>query len=180
MVSITDDMLKLIVRADFENGELYWLPRDRSLFYDDRSCNTWNTRYAGKPAMTHIDIHGYRTGKILDRLFSHHRLMWFMAFGEWPDEIDHINRNTLDNRIVNLRSVTKTENQRNKSRSKNCTSGVMGVTFYKRTGRWRAHITIKSRHVHIGYFDTFDQAVSARLMAQKEHGFHPTHGVNNA
>lgn len=74
--------------------------------------------------------------------------------------IDHINRNTLDNRKSNLRIVTKFENNLNKG---NNTSGCVGVTWDKSKQKWQ--VTIKKKY--IGRFDDFKEAVNARKQAEK-------------
>lgn len=74
--------------------------------------------------------------------------------------IDHINRNTLDNRKSNLRIVTKFENNLNKG---NNTSGCVGVTWDKNKQKWQ--VTIKKKF--IGRFDDFKEAVNARKQAEK-------------
>lgn len=74
--------------------------------------------------------------------------------------IDHINRNTLDNRKSNLRIVTKFENNLNKG---NNTSGCVGVTWDRSKQKWQ--VTIKKKY--IGRFYNFEEAVNARKQAEK-------------
>jgi hypothetical protein len=75
-------------------------------------------------------------------------------------EVDHINHETLDNRLSNLRMVTKKENQQNRrsANSNNNSSGLRGVWFDKRNQKWRAHAKLDGRKVHIGYYDTMEEA----------------------
>jgi hypothetical protein len=105
-----------------------------------------------------------------------HRLIWRYHNGDIPAGmvIDHINGVHTDNRIENLRCVTRTENQRNMRRPKNNTSGRIGV--YRVGKRWMASITVANRSVHIGMFDLFEDAVTARAVKEKQLGFHPNHG----
>lgn len=81
--------------------------------------------------------------------------------------IDHSNQNKLDNRKTNLRYATKSENRINSKLRTNNTSGVQGVGFER--GKWRARITINKKYIHLGIFDKFEDAVIARLKAEKEY-----------
>jgi hypothetical protein len=90
-------------------------------------------------------------------------------------QIDHINNNSLDNRIANLRLVTGAENVKNKRKYNNNQSGHTGV--YKIGSKWRAVIGCDGRTIHIGMFDSIDKAISARLSKQKEMGFTGGHGL---
>lgn len=67
-------------------------------------------------------------------------------------EVDHINRDTLDNRKSNLRSVDRTLNSYNKGLQSNNTSGSKGVAFHKPTRKWRARIIHKGHEFHLGLF----------------------------
>lgn len=76
-------------------------------------------------------------------------------------EVDHINMDTLDNRTCNIRYCTHQQNQINQGLQKNNTSGVVGVSFYKPRNKFRARIKISGKDIHLGYYDTFDDAVKA-------------------
>ena len=87
-------------------------------------------------------------------------------------EIDHINGQRADNRAANLRDVDKAENQKNAARRSDNTSGVTGVYWDKTSKRWRATL----RSTTVGGFERKEDAVAARLAAQRAHGFHENHG----
>lgn len=89
-----------------------------------------------------------------------------------PDhlEVDHINRNGLDNRKKNLRNVPPFINQRNKTKQSNNTSGVTGVDFTK-DGKWRVRWVVKKGEVKSALFDTFEEAVKYRKQKEKENGY---------
>lgn len=106
-----------------------------------------------------------------------HRLAWFYHYGVWPDkQIDHINRDSTDNRICNLREVTNSENARNRKIQSNNTSGATGVQWDIRAGKWLSRIKINGKLIHIGLFDNFEEAVAARKEEAKKHGFTENHG----
>lgn len=70
-----------------------------------------------------------------------HRLIWVYHNGYWEEnEIDHINRVRTDNRIENLRAVSKSCNARNTTTQLRSTSGIKGVVWSNKENRWRAHI----------------------------------------
>lgn len=77
-------------------------------------------------------------------------------------EIDHINLDTFDNRRCNIRYCTHQQNQINQPLQKNNISGVSGVSFYPARHKFRARIKVSGRDIHLGYYDTFDDAVRAR------------------
>jgi hypothetical protein len=81
-----------------------------------------------------------------------------------PDEgleVDHINRNRLDNRRCNLRAVTHAVNTKNNSLSKRNKSGFRGVSLDKPSGRWKASISKGGKQFHLGYFDNKADAARA-------------------
>ena len=124
-----------------------------------------------------INKEGYRVMGIQGKRFYAHRLAWLWVYGKFPSkEIDHINGNRLDNRIPNLRDVTKQENRKNQKIHKKNTSGVMGVYWSKDRKIWRVKISCNKKQLHIGCYKEFDDAVEARKEAERKYGFHPNHG----
>ena len=111
---------------------------------------------------------GYLRLWLQSRLYLAHRLAWLYMNGEWPkDQLDHINRNRSDNRISNLREVTNKQNGQNKSKSSNNTSGHAGVSWHKHGSKWQAHIKHNQKLIHLGCFNTIEEALSARKAAEK-------------
>ena len=82
-------------------------------------------------------------------------------------EVDHKNGNPLDNRRENLREATHHQNMMNKSSYKNSRSGVKGVWFREKRGRWEAQIRFNSRTIHLGTFEDIKDAIGARRNAEK-------------
>jgi len=83
--------------------------------------------------------------------------------------VDHINRDTLDNRKANLRFVDRSENSWNTKLCARNTSGVKGVTFNASHGRWVARISVRGVRLHIGSFIALEDAKEAITQARKEH-----------
>lgn len=112
---------------------------------------------------------GYLRIGIEGTLYYAHRLVWLFAHGRWPkEEIDHINRQRVDNRLVNLREATRGENQRNMGLIKSNRSGYRGVYWAAKSGKWGATIKIKRRSMHLGLFDLKEDAYAARLTKEAE------------
>jgi hypothetical protein len=128
-------------------------------------------RRAGTPAGT-TRADGYRYVLFNGRRVLEHRIAWALHHGCWPSaQIDHINGIRNDNRLCNLRLASVAENNRNRPKQSNNTSGFKGVSFHKGTGRFHARITFQKRCHSLGYFVTAQEAHQAYACAVKEmHG----------
>jgi len=84
-------------------------------------------------------------------------------------EVDHRNCNPLDNRRDNLRIATRGQNNMNKGAQSNSVTGIKGVSFDKRTGKFHAKITVNGSQKFLGYFKTKEQAEAAYAEAAKLH-----------
>lgn len=83
--------------------------------------------------------------------------------------IDHKNHNTLDNRKENLRVATVSQNQMNTGIRINNTSGATGVYKYKSAEKWFARIKINQKTIHLGTFNSFEDALNARIKAEEKY-----------
>jgi hypothetical protein len=72
--------------------------------------------------------------------------------------VDHVNRNPLDNRKENLRVIPSWGNSQNISLLSNNKSGIRGVSWHKKLGKWRAKAVINKKHHHLGYFENIEEA----------------------
>lgn len=106
---------------------------------------------------------GYTVVNAGGNAYLAHRLAWFFVYGEWPSKhIDHINGDRADNRISNLRDVSQQTNVHNQTKPQSHnTSGLLGVSLHKPTGRWRASIKVNGKNRHLGMFDDKQEASKA-------------------
>lgn len=171
------EALRELLVYEPETGLLFWRPRGAAWFRDHRRAAAWNARYAGTEALTVRRRGGYLAGYVLRKDCKAHRVAWALSYGAWPiGEIDHINGDAGDNRIANLREVTRIENCRNMSRRRCNSSGVIGVMWSKRQHKWLAKITVNYRVFSLGSYQSFDEAVAVRKRAERQFGFHENHG----
>lgn len=175
---IDPEILHKLLVADFDTGKLVWKHRDRLFFMDDASFKKWNTKWAGKPAFTSKTNLGYAQGSILNIKFTGHAVIWAMKYGKWPThQIDHINGNRFDNRIVNLRDVPQSINVRNSAKNSKNTSGMCGVRWEKTRSKWYVYGRAGGPIKNLGRFDCFAMAVRARAQFNKNNGFSSRHGT---
>lgn len=167
-----------LIRYWPSGGVFYWRERPSKYFSCDKACEVWNAHWSGKPAGA-IDTKGYISITIGKKTTRAHRLAYFLIHGEWPKvSMDHINGIKTDNRWVNLRHATRSENQRNQKRLSTNTSGHKGVVFDKTNGTWYFQMRQNdgSRFTKTG-FKTKEEAVAAcRIMREKLHGQFANHG----
>ena len=153
-------------------NELFaYCPATGKLF---NNANRGKGKMGGEAGSNHNK--GYRWVFVDGRRYLTHRVIWMMLYGNWPREIDHINHLRADNRLKNLREVSQTENFRNQTKYTNNTSGVCGVVFNKRSGKWKAQMRVCGQSKGFGeYYHWFD-AVCARKSAEHKYGYHINHG----
>lgn len=83
--------------------------------------------------------------------------------------MDHINRNTFDNRRNNLRTANYSQNSQNRTKQSNNTSGVIGVSFDNQSGVWKARVNIDKHQYTVYRGTSFEEAVIARLKAENKY-----------
>ena len=119
-----------------------------------------------------MDGHGYLCTQINGKHHKIHRIVYCMHHGYFPEnEIDHINRIRHDNRIENLREVSRSCNLRNSKLASDNKSGIKGINWNKRDKRWKAEISVNKKKIYLGYFKNFDSAVVARYIAELKYSW---------
>lgn len=111
---------------------------------------------------------GYIVIKIDGKSHKAHRLAWLYVTGNHPSEqIDHKNRIKSDNRFDNLREANTETNCQNQGIRKNNTSGFQGVHKQKQNNKWCASISVGMKRLHLGYFESAEEAGVVYLEAKK-------------
>jgi hypothetical protein len=124
---------------------------------------------AGKQSQGCVDkSNGYRRLCVNGKQYYAHRLAWLYMTGEWPaEQIDHINVDRADNRFTNLRQANNAQNnQRSKARADSKT-GVLGVSWHNKAGKYVAQIRHLGRTIYLGLHDSVDAAVIVRQAAER-------------
>lgn len=87
-----------------------------------------------------------------------HKIIFLMHYGYTPRIVDHIDGNTLNNKIENLRYATLSQNQHNRAASKNNTSGFKNVSWCKRTKKWQVNLAVNGKSMGFGRFEDIELA----------------------
>lgn len=115
-----------------------------------------------------------------DKQMFAHRAAYLMYHGELPKFIDHINGDSFDNRIENLRPATRLENNRNCAVQKNSKTGITGVTKRKKDGKYIAMIGHEGKNIYLGTFEDIESATKSRKHAEKLLGYHENNGLRKS
>jgi len=168
------DILRELVSVT-PDGRLFWRNRPRSYFSSDKDWKRWNSRYAEKEAFNTANAYGYKTGRVLGVSIYAHRVVWALHTGAWPYPfLDHINGIRSDNRVENLRVVSKQENNRNARKRVDNKSGHTGIT--KVGDRFQVNVRFNGKQKTVGYYRDLNEAISVRDQAYKTFGYSERHG----
>ena len=143
---------------DYKDGELYWKVRPANCIHigDKAGC---------------LDTNNYYKIGINRKFYGNHRLIFAMHHNYFPRQIDHIDRNTKNNKIENLRDATNAQNQWNTLKNPRNTSGYKNVIFRKDKQVWVCRFKVNGKHIMRGYFKTAKEANELAIQLRKEfHG----------
>ena len=146
--------LRELLDYDAETGRFVWRQANKRV-----KAGTV-AGYVGNDGYVRIRASGTR--------FLAHRLAWFYVHGTWPaGEIDHINGDRSDNRIANLRDVSRLTNRQNMRRAQaDNRSGLLGVSLTN--NRCKASIRSGGKNHHLGYFASPEAAHAAYVAAKRQ------------
>ena len=148
--------------------------RERLNYDSETGVFTWRMNRGSRARLGSVvgsdDMHGYKTVRLGNRSYKLHRLAWLHTHGIWPTgDIDHINGVRTDNRIMNLRDVSRKVNLQNQRKAPNNKStGVLGVYIDKYRRRYYSTISVNNKSVGLGSFDTIQEAQEAYVAAKRK------------
>ena len=152
-------------------GALLWKPVDEIIMPGKGVAQRWNKLYADMEAFTSIDGEGYLYGQLSNTFYKAHRIIWKMQTDEEPDQIDHKDRNKLNNAWSNLRKSSAFGNATNRGMRSDNTSGFTGVTKTP-SGSWM----VKLGNQYLGTYKDLDEAINIRDQALSASSYDPSHG----
>ncbi|UIW10530.1 HNH endonuclease [Aeromonas phage BUCT695] len=139
--------MELLDYLEYSKGKLFWKksPASRCKVGDE---------------VGNISKSGYREFSLKGKRYYTHRVIWFIHKGTWPEIIDHINNDRLDNRIENLREATQFQNAHNVI-ARNCTSSYKGVYWDKQCSKWKSSCFAFGKKHFCGTFTSEWEAAEA-------------------
>lgn len=150
---------------DYRDGDLYWTKSpSRSI----KAGMKAGSIYFDKVAMKKSIVIRFKKER-----YKAHRIVWVWHGNslESKQDVDHIDGNALNNNINNLRACTSKQNQENrKGANKNSTTGIRGVFLSKnkKIKRWRAEVRHNGKTLHLGTYDTIEEAERVVVSKRKE------------
>lgn len=160
-IELTQDYLKSILKYDHETGIFTWISASH------KCCSNI---CIGEEAGSNHDKKGRKKIKINGVSYFYHRLAWLYVYGKFPKNlIDHLNNDPSDNRIANLREANHSQNMQNQKTSHSTSSTkIIGVWFNKQCNKYTSQITFNKNKIHLGLFDTAEDASKAYITAKRQ------------
>jgi len=162
------------IADNIPNNVEHWLTIDGydnyqvSNFGRVRNCTTDRILKPGINGHGYLHVILYKDGKKKTHVIHHLVAQEFLDKPDGKSCVDHIDKNKLNNIVENLRWVSSSENSRNRSMHKNNTTGYKGVSFDKDQKKYRTRIYYEGKNLHLGYFDTAEDAARAYDAKAKE------------
>ena len=164
----------MITQAELKNKLIY---RNGILIWNIRPTSNV---HIGDIAGYMINDDRYRGIRINNKMYLLHRIIFLHQKGYLPEFLDHIDGNTLNNRIENLRPATLSQNSQNSKMRNDNKSGIKGIHWCNREKKWIARIMIKNIRKNLGQFDDINKAETVLINERKVlHGEFCNHGKSN-
>lgn len=153
----------------YEYGVLWTSNTNKKVLFDKEDYDKIKY-YCWYEHMDRGNSDGYIEARALDgtgKIIKLHRLV--TGVSGFDVKVDHKKHKLWDNRKSELRVSSNQENTMNRSAPKNNTSGVAGVNYDSEKDMWRARLYHKNQAIHLGYYETFEEAVAVRKKAVEEY-----------
>lgn len=160
---ITQEQIKELFNYDPGTGVLTWKIRTAKRIHVGDNAGSIND---GK----------YLRTTIKNKLYLNHRIIFLFYHGYLPKYLDHIDGNPLNNRILNIRECTSSQNNYNRKYCNN-NSGIKGVGWHILKNKWQARLNINGKTRHLGLFENKNDAEQiVRKFREKHHKEFTNHG----
>lgn len=167
------EYFKSLLDYDPVSGSFTWKSRPKTC----KSNNIFNSLFAGKKAG---NVHGckrskttYVAIKVCGKTYKAHRIAFIIMTGSAPEQVDHIDKNGMNNSWVNLRASDSKDNSRNLPMQTSNRSGFIGVNWHKAAKKWQARaVSREGKRVDLGRYDDINQAIAVRKQYEKEFGYY--------
>jgi HNH endonuclease len=157
---LTQDYAKKVF--EYKDGKLYWKESRGRVKAGDE---------AGSPCK------GYLITFVDKKRYANHRIIYLIHHGNFPEYIDHIDRDTTNNRIENLRQCTLAQNQHNRKAQQNNKSGIKGVFWNSQYKKWHCTVSIGGKQYFAGRYENLSEAeIAITSLRNKLHKEFANHG----
>lgn len=147
---------------EYKDGALFWKERPKT-----------SRKPKGDMEAGTVTTGGYKKITVNQRKYYVHQIVFLMQHGYIPQVIDHIDGNTSNNAIQNLRCSDKSKNACNSKTRIDNTSGHRGVVWSKVCNKWAARVQLNKKGIHLGVFEDYDLAClvadEARILYHGNH-----------
>lgn len=168
--------LEKLLIIDFEKGLLWWAKRPEIMFVREggkllmkpNAVNVrFNAQWAGTPAFNTPNMDGYLVGAHQEVQYYAHRIILGVHLGYWPKYSDHLNGVKHDNRLVNLRDTTQSENCKNSSPQ----NTIRRKGIYLENGAYVIKLTVEGKVKYFGRCNCLHSAIALRDKYAAQHGY---------
>ena len=146
----------------------------KRLFDYADGCLMWRVRPSNRVVIGSVvgtvDSRGYRRVRVKSKAYLVHRLVFLWHYGFMPSVVDHVDGNTTNNAIENLREATQQQNCCNAKAPKHNSSGVKGVHWHARAAKWQARVMVAKRTISLGLYE--DLELAALVAAEGRAKYH--------
>ena len=132
---------------EYRDGMLFWKEKPKCSRKTDGSLE------AGT-----VTTGGYKKFTLQQKKYYVHQIVFLMQHGYTPPVVDHIDGNTTNNRIENLRASDKAKNACNSKTRKDNTSGCRGVAWHKKSNKWMVQVVQNKKPKYLGLYEDFEFA----------------------